>query len=317
MTSNWWEHAYPGGPMVGPPFIRPLYPPDAAKHGKQPSDDGADVQAVKRAVWRGGHWQRPAAGFDDTFSNGFAHGKSGNVSENGLAGVQRQNGIDPTGWLGEHTYNLLRSARIPEGLPNAGEPLFDQTAVNQLEQYAAGHNAAPGKKLTRKAIPSPNYSSRGGANVRLIVLHTAEGATTIESLGSFFANPATDASSHVGIDDQAGVVGEYVKRSGKAWTAANANPVSVQAELCGFAKWTAAQWDQHPNMLENCARWIAEEAAAFNLPLTRLTAAQAQGSGRGVCEHVDLGAWGGGHWDCGTGFPIGDVISRAKELIAA
>ena len=40
--------------------------------------------------------------------------------------------------------------------------------------------------LKRVWIPSPNYSSRGGAGVRLIVIHTAEGARTIESLGSYF-----------------------------------------------------------------------------------------------------------------------------------
>jgi hypothetical protein len=163
-------------------------------------------------------------------------------------------------------------------------------------------------------MPSPNYSSRGGAGVRLIVLHTAEGASTIEELGNFFASPSSGVSSHVGIDDKVGVVGEYVLRTGKAWTAGNANPVAVQAELCAFAKWSASEWDRHGAMLETTARWIAEEAAAFGLPITRLSASQAQGSGRGVCQHDDLGAWGGGHWDCGTGFPMDEVLARAREL---
>src|SRR5262245_43812539 len=166
--------------------------------------------------------------------------------------------------------------------------------------------------LTRKAIPSPNYSSRGGATVRLLVIHTAEGARTIEELGNFFANPSSGVSSHTGIDDKAGMVGEYVKRGNKAWTAASANPVAVQTELCAFAKWSRAEWERHPAMLDNCAQWLAEEAAAFSLPLTKLTPAQAQGSGRGVCQHRDLGSWGGGHHDCGDGFPIDDVIARAK-----
>lgn len=133
--SEWWERAYPGGPMVGPPFIRPLYPPDANKQGKVPSTNGDDIVAIKRAVWRGGHWQRPDAGFDTVFSNGFSHGKSGNVSENGLAGLQRQNDVDASGWMGESTYNLIRSARIPTGLPHAGEPLLDQSAINLLNEF--------------------------------------------------------------------------------------------------------------------------------------------------------------------------------------
>jgi len=131
--SDWWEKANPGGPMVGPPFTRPLYPPDAARKGKQPSPDGDDVTAIKRAVSRSGHW--PWQNFDDQFSDGFAHGRSGNVADNGLAGLQRQNGIDATGWMGEQTYNLIRSARIPAGLPHAGEPVLDQTAIDLLEAY--------------------------------------------------------------------------------------------------------------------------------------------------------------------------------------
>ncbi len=166
--------------------------------------------------------------------------------------------------------------------------------------------------LTRKPFPSPNYSSRGGATVRLIVLHTAEGATSIESLGSFFASSSAGVSSHTGIDDTPGVVGEYVRRDWKAWTAAGANPVAVQTELCAFAKWTYAEWKRHPNMLANCAAWIAEEAQAFGIPITKLTPEQAQSTGRGVCQHGDLGEWGGGHWDCGPGFPIDDVLSMAR-----
>jgi hypothetical protein len=115
----------------------------------------------------------------------------------------------------------------------------------------------------------------------------------------------------VGIDDTANTVGEYVARGNKAWTAANANPVAVQAELCAFAAWSAGEWDRHPNMLANCAAWLAEESAAFGIPLTRLTPAQAQGSGRGVCAHSDLGAWGGNHSDPGAGFPMDRVIQMA------
>jgi hypothetical protein len=167
--------------------------------------------------------------------------------------------------------------------------------------------------LKRVSIPSPNYSSRGGTAVRLIVLHTAEGATSYQSLGSYFQNASVQASSHVGIDDTPGTVGEYVPRSGKAWTQANANPYSVAAELCAFAKWTAAEWNAHPQMLANAGQWVAEEAAALGIPLVKLSAAQAQdGVSKGVCQHADLGSAGGGHWDCGSAFPLDQVIAMAK-----
>jgi hypothetical protein len=145
----------------------------------------------------------------------------------------------------------------------------------------------------------------------LVVIHTAEGARTIESLGNFFANSANEVSSHAGADDKANTVGIYVERPNKAWTAANYNPVAVQMELCAFAAWSTAEWDQHPNMLDNCAKWIAEECAAFGIPLKRLTAGEAQGSGKGICQHIDLGSGGGGHVDCGNGFPMDRVIQMA------
>lgn len=166
--------------------------------------------------------------------------------------------------------------------------------------------------LKRVWMPSPNYSSRGGSKVRLIVVHTAEGSSSIEGLGNFFASSSSAVSSHAGADDSPGTIGEYVKPPNKAWTQADANPYSVAIELCAFAAWTPADWNRHPTMLENCGRWIAEEAARFGIPIRRLSASEAQGGQAGVCGHNELGAAGGGHWDPGPAFPWEDVIAIAK-----
>lgn len=172
----------------------------------------------------------------------------------------------------------------------------------------------PAVALKRVWIPSPNYSSRG-SGVRLVVVHTAEGARTYQDLGNFFASSSAGVSSHTGIDDNTGgKIGEYVKRGNKAWTQANANPYSVATELCGFAEWSESTWrNQHDQMLRTCAAWIREECQHYGLPIVKLSAGQAQGSGHGVCGHVDLGAAGGGHWDPGPGFPWGYVIDLAKS----
>jgi len=45
--------------------------------------------------------------------------------------------------------------------------------------------------LKRDWIPSPNYSSRGGSGVRLVIVHTAEGALTYEALGSYFGSSSS------------------------------------------------------------------------------------------------------------------------------
>jgi hypothetical protein len=165
--------------------------------------------------------------------------------------------------------------------------------------------------LNRVWMPSPNHSSRGGAAVRLIVVHTAEGSRTIESLGNFFASSSAGVSSHAGADDKENTIGEYVTRADKAWTQGDANPIAVALELCAFAAWDIAEWHNHPDMLANCAAWIAEEAAAFDIPIRALTPGEAQGSGRGVCQHKDLGVWGGNHSDCGPAFPMTEVLAMA------
>jgi CHAP domain-containing protein len=145
-VTEWWEHAYAGGPMVKlPGFPRPLYPPDAAAHGHEPSRPGPDVIAYKRTVSRAGRW--PWQAFDDAYSNGFAHGTSGNVGETGVAGVQRQQDIDDTGWIGEKTFNTLRSIRVPEGQPHAGEMAMDDLAAAYLRDawdLFGGHEPDPG-----------------------------------------------------------------------------------------------------------------------------------------------------------------------------
>jgi hypothetical protein len=145
MSGDWWQQGYPGGPMVAVHgFPRPLYPPDANRYGKKPSADGPDVVAYKRTVSRAGRW--PWQAFDDSFNNAFSHGKPQpegmGVSDSGVAGTQRQGNIEDTGYIGQATFNLLRSIRIPDGLPHAGEPAMDVTAVkliNQAWEIYGGH----------------------------------------------------------------------------------------------------------------------------------------------------------------------------------
>ena len=131
--TDWWEQPYPTNP--DPPAVqqpRWLYPPDIDRY--EPSDDGPDVKAYKIAVCRLGRWPAPSGDFDEDYSNGFAHGKpGGRVADSGIEGIQRQAGLDPTGTLGAKVFQALRTALIPDGLPNAGEPAFDDEALDLLE----------------------------------------------------------------------------------------------------------------------------------------------------------------------------------------
>jgi hypothetical protein len=130
---SWWEdeYIYDVGVAKFVAFPRPLYPPDDPDGPVQP---GPDVEAIKRAVSRLGRW--PWQPFDQEYGNAFAHGKSGgNVGDSGIEGVQRQAKVaKPSGAVGERTYDVLLYARIPSGLPHAGEFAMDARAIELLQQ---------------------------------------------------------------------------------------------------------------------------------------------------------------------------------------
>lgn len=171
-------------------------------------------------------------------------------------------------------------------------------------------------------IPSPNYSSRGSSRVRLVVIHSAEGARDRISLGKYFQG-GVNASSHVGID--AGGVEQYVPYDKSAWTLLNGNPISENAELCAFARWTRAQWlseetvDGVANpkrMLNNAAAWIRERCLANDIPIRKLTPAQVDQGLAGVIGHADWtysNVGQGDHTDPGPNFPWDYVMARAAE----
>jgi hypothetical protein len=163
-------------------------------------------------------------------------------------------------------------------------------------------------------ISSPNRSARGSLPVRLIVVHTAEGARTVTELGNYFANASVQASSHVGIDDTG--LEQYVPYSEAAWTILSANPISDNAELCGFAAWTRDVWlTQHMPMLRNAAAWIRGRCQARGIPIVKLTPAQVAAGQAGVCGHWDwtVGMKDGTHTDPGSNFPWDVVMSLAAQ----
>jgi hypothetical protein len=172
--------------------------------------------------------------------------------------------------------------------------------------------------LNEKWIPSPHYST-GRANYNKAVLHTTEGAQTIESLGSWFQNPSAKCSSHHGADNaKRGVFGAYVYEQNVAWTQGNANGYCVSIELCtpsgAAAGWSRSYWlNNQDTLLRNAADWLAYVCGKYDIPLTVLSSSQAQNASvRGVCQHMNLGTWGSNHNDCGGGFPMDQVIAWAK-----
>lgn len=170
-------------------------------------------------------------------------------------------------------------------------------------------------------------SPRGDRPVSLIGVHSAEGARTARSLAAFFWDDDTQASSHVGIDATETL--PYVPYDRAAWTMRKANPISDNAEVCGFARWTRAQWlstgvvDGVTNpraMLDRLADWIRDRCRARGIPTAKLTVRQLADGHWGVIAHADwtfastaiYGAQDGTHTDPGTNFPWDYVMNRVQ-----
>jgi hypothetical protein len=135
---------------------RALFPPNSIDTGQTPSPHGPDLLAYKRAISRAGRWPWNPPGWDDAYSNAFAHGASVKaVDTSGVAGLQRQSGLEPSGWLDEETFEVLRISLVPtaKGIAHGGEPLFDSVCLRLLalaaKQFAP---PAPGEDQIRAAI---------------------------------------------------------------------------------------------------------------------------------------------------------------------
>lgn len=169
-------------------------------------------------------------------------------------------------------------------------------------------------------IPVSKFSSRQGERVRLIVIHTSQGARDVYSLAAFLRRDGVQASYHGAVDDQR--YEAYVNYSNAAWALRDGNQESDNLCLCAFAEWTRAEWLRHPRMLELAAAWIAERCTARRLPIVRLSDAEVGRAMRddhhpgGVADHdgYSKGTGDGKHWDVGENFPWDIVMRRAQQL---
>ena len=156
--------------------------------------------------------------------------------------------------------------------------------------------------------PSPNYSA---VPIRhdLLVTHMEEGG----SAGSeaWLADPRAEAAPHVAINEIGDRLTQFVPLQFKAWAQCAFNSAGLSLEIPGFtaqgipdARWQAAAliWGWASLVYDIPPVWVPN------------------GLGRGICQHADLGAAGGGHHDaCGVGSPtwmkfLGYVQSARDEL---
>jgi len=117
--------------------------------------------AYKRTICRLGRWgDWDPDSWDDGYWTAFSHGKDDQTATadkrkwSGVAGVQYQQHIDASGWLGKNTFNALCYALVPEGFIHEGEHAMDSVAVEMIndawEQFQ-GHEPAEPEGTVREA----------------------------------------------------------------------------------------------------------------------------------------------------------------------
>jgi N-acetyl-anhydromuramyl-L-alanine amidase AmpD len=165
-----------------------------------------------------------------------------------------------------------------------------------------------------------NRSSRNGKPILAIAVHSTEsqdlkGTTDdLRGIRSWFDNPASDASAHVGIDGQ-GNTEVWVPSSEKSWTILDLNSVTLNIEFVARAAQTARDWELE--QVKAGARWAAYWGAHFKIPMQRGQVRSVHGqaviSKKGVIRHKDLTDAGfGSHVDPGPTFPMSKFLDLAR-----
>jgi hypothetical protein len=139
--------------------------------------------------------------------------------------------------------------------------------------------------------PSPNYSSRHGVATDLLVWH--ETAGPYAGSVAWLRNPRSDASAHLVIREDGGEASQLVALREKAWHAAYYNPRSVGVEHAN----TTAKGYATEAQLAASARVFGWLCLHCDVPPRWARG----GVGRGLVRHLELGAAGGGHTQCGPG----------------
>jgi N-acetylmuramoyl-L-alanine amidase len=121
--------------------------------------------------------------------------------------------------------DVLKTVSLRNSLPPGGNG-----APLNLAPADDGHGISHGidKPVIKKFIHSPNYSSRNGVKIDMVVMHFTDGPTARGAIDRFL-NQSEQVSAHY-IIDRNGDIYQMVADDDKAWHARAANPRSIGIE---------------------------------------------------------------------------------------
>lgn len=171
--------------------------------------------------------------------------------------------------------------------------------------------------MTSATVLSTNVGGFRAMPPRLIVIHTTESHEEdgeARDIAHYFADPATDASSHLVVDNRETI--RCVPDNRIAYTALGANTDGLHIEICGKSGQGAKGWadDFSQAALRRAAAAAAVWSKAYGIPLRKLSSADVKAGKRGVCGHVNVteAYHRSTHTDPGPAFPWALFLDLAK-----
>jgi N-acetyl-anhydromuramyl-L-alanine amidase AmpD len=139
----------------------------------------------------------------------------------------------------------------------------------------------------------------------------------LRSIRNWFDNPASQASSHIGIDGQ-GNTELWVHSAKKAWTIGAANSFTTNIEFVARAAQPGSAWEDA--QIKQGARWAAYWCITYGIPVQQGNVRNVNGlcvcSKKGIIRHSDVTAAGfGTHTDPGPAFPMDEFLSAARFYV--
>lgn len=198
----------------------------------------------------------------------------------------------------------------------------DEDAVHHTEADLKKAEAAPPDRVHPqliKTIWSPNHYAGRNAPIRLIVLHVTDSDREPRDrdcigIGDYFADPKDQVSAHL-VVGSAGHTVRCVKDEDTAWHCEGFNDVAIGIEQCAHND-TLTTWRANATQLHETARNVALLAKRHGVPIVHGAVNGSSVTRPGVIQHMELGAYGGNHDDCGPGYPFDQLLALARAYHA-
>lgn len=172
-----------------------------------------------------------------------------------------------------------------------------------------------------RADASPKYraahdsGARQQKDIGWCVVHSTEGATA-EGAASWFANPKSEGSANVVVDDNTAF--RTVPDLVIPWAAPPLNKRGWHLEFAGYARWTTEDWMKHSPMLHRGAYKMAIRCVHYNIPIRWVGKLGLLVGRKGITTHKSItDAWHAStHQDPGAGFPKTYFLDLVKQYAA-